>query len=195
MESKRMRRWLSGLACALLLMPASAGAARLDPAVCALTGLATGDNDIRLDTDSRPPGRPIPVPSPVADQVRAAAVQMLARTSPEVAEDLDCSDLLRPVFRIRGFGGDELRHSCGADHSRRTGMPPAAGGRWSARRVVIQGRASMPVDLDGRATAMWSPIHLPQREDIVRSVVHNHLMDQLIATIAGRWNQCPFSGC
>jgi hypothetical protein len=103
-----MYGWLCGLVLALLLMPHDCRAARLEPSGCVPTGLATDDNDIRLDDDRRPPGKPIALPKVVADRVRAAAAQMLARTLPELAEGLTCTMLLRPVYRISGFGQADL---------------------------------------------------------------------------------------
>jgi hypothetical protein len=103
-----MYGWLCGLMLALLLMPHDCRAARLDPSSCVPSGLATDDNDIRLDDDRRPPGKPISLPEAVADRVRAAAAKMLARTLPELAEGLTCAMLLRPVYHVSGFGRANL---------------------------------------------------------------------------------------
>ena len=80
----------------------------LDPSSCHPSALVTADNDIRLEGDDRPSGKPVAIPAAVADQLRAAARGLLARAGRERTEGLTCRDLFPGTYRISEPGHHQL---------------------------------------------------------------------------------------
>jgi hypothetical protein len=80
----------------------------LDPSSCAILGISTPDNDIRLDRDRRTAGKPVKVPEVVADKIYRLAATMLAGDSAALSDGFTCEELFSPVYRISGLGRLEL---------------------------------------------------------------------------------------
>jgi hypothetical protein len=79
-----------------------------DPAKCQLIALVTDDNDIRIDGDTRLPGKPTSIPPAVAKQLYAAATRYLAHRGPSLTNGLTCKDLFPHTYRILAPHGREL---------------------------------------------------------------------------------------
>jgi hypothetical protein len=92
---------------AALLVPRDCWAARIDGSSCTPAGFVTADNDIRLDNDRRPAGKPIALPTAVSNKVRAIMVKTLAG-DPELGDGLTCDALEESVYRVAGVGRPDL---------------------------------------------------------------------------------------
>jgi hypothetical protein len=80
--------------------PVPAADASPDPSTCHPRALATSDNDIRLDHDDRPPGKPVAIAAPVIERLQTAARSLLAQVPPGTADGMTCDDLFPHIYRI-----------------------------------------------------------------------------------------------
>jgi hypothetical protein len=86
----------------------AADSAPPNPSLCSPKALVTADNDIRLDGDSRPPGKMAVIPLPVMDKLHDATRQFLANVSPGAADGLSCKELFPAVFMVAAPAHREL---------------------------------------------------------------------------------------
>src|SRR3954466_11575102 len=78
----------------------SAAAASPHVAECHPRALVTSDNDIRVEADRRPKGRPVDMPPAVLAALRNIASELIAELDAELASDLTCRSIFPAVYRI-----------------------------------------------------------------------------------------------
>ncbi len=71
-----------------------------DPSACHPQALVTSYNDIRLERDDRPPGKPATIPASVIERLRNAAKVLLSQVPPGTADGVTCEDLFPNTYRI-----------------------------------------------------------------------------------------------
>lgn len=97
-------------------LPAAGFARERQPSIysalhrCPLRGLATSDNDVRLDKDLRPRGRKAPLPAGVAEVIYRAASKDLRSQDRDIiaAAVSDCGDTFGEVYRLDAPNGLQI---------------------------------------------------------------------------------------
>jgi hypothetical protein len=79
-----------------------------NPSQCHPQALVTADNDMRLNGDDRPPGRPVAMPAVVIKRLQNAARLLIAQFPPGTTAGLGCKDLFRDTYRISLAEGRQL---------------------------------------------------------------------------------------
>src|SRR5580698_4707221 len=70
--------------------------------------LATPYNDLRLASDPRPPGHPVPLPIQVASTLLRAQADFLRRSDPALFADVTCAQMSKPTYRITLDNGTHI---------------------------------------------------------------------------------------
>jgi hypothetical protein len=71
-----------------------------NPSKCRPQALVTADNDMRLNGDDRPPGKPAAIPTVVITRLQNAANRLISQFPPGTTEGLACNDLSPQTYRI-----------------------------------------------------------------------------------------------